>query len=211
MSAPTTYNQTIVLEGGVWKAITIEDPCFTRPVAVSGQQAQGQLYAFYGRSAPPESPAATNFPGTPSTGAGVLALSAKGQWWLLYNASAGQTFALTLESNAGREPLPADDANGLFYRAGVTSIGIPANSAVQIFTANPRRKSLQISTIDAPATNYLLARYDGTAASATNFDDAAVVSYSATLKLSGIDVPKGAVSVYNDGTGTCNVVASQWE
>ena len=207
----TQRNQTVVLKGGIWTAVNVVEPSFARPVAVSGQQATGQLYCFYGPTAPPEATTATNFPGTPSEGYGLLTLGSAGQWWLLYNAGAAQEFAMTIESIAGRQAPPADDSNGLFYRSGTTSISIPANSAVQVFTANPRRKSLNVSTIDAPGTEFLLLRYDGTAASGTNFDDAMVVQFAATLTRSGIDVPKGAVSVYNFGTSAANVVASQWE
>lgn len=199
------------LEGGVWKSITVTEPSFARPVAVSGQQAQGQLYAFYGPTPPPEATTATNFPGTPSEGFGLLSLATAGQWWLLYTASAGNSFVVTVESIAGREAPPADDSNGLFYRAGATSIAIPAGSAITVFQSNPRRKTLNVSCVDGTATDALLLRYDGTSATATNYDDAIPISFAPTLKLSGIDVPKGAVSVYNLGTAACNVVCSQWE
>lgn len=208
----TQRNQTVVLKGGIWTAVNVVEPSIARPVSVSGQQAVGQLYCFYGPTAPPEAVTATNFPATPSEGFGVLSLGAAGQWWLLYNASAAQEYALTIESVAGREPPPADGADGMFYRAGATSIGVPAGTAVTLFQANPRRKNLKVSTIDAGAGAYMLLRFDGTAASATNFDDAVPVDYMATYSSSGVDVPKGAVSVFNShGSITMNVVASQWE
>lgn len=208
----TQRNQTVVLKGSNWTAVNVDEPSIARPVSVSGQQAVGQLYCFYGPTAPPEAVTATNFPATPSEGFGVLSLGAKGQWWLLYNASAAQEYALTIESVAGREPPPADGADGMFYRAGATSVSIPALSAVQVFTANPRRKNLKVSTWDAPAGAYMLLRFDGTAANATNYDDAVPVDFQATYSASGVDVPKGAVSVFNThASAAMNVVASQWE
>lgn len=208
----TQRNQTIVLTGGTWFGHTVTEPSIARPTSVSGQQAQGQLYCFYGPTPPPEATTATNFPGTPSEGFGSLTLGSPGQWWLLYNASAAQQYSLTVESIAGREPPPADGQEGMFYRAGATSVTIPALSAVQVFTANPRRKNLKVSTWDAPAGAYMLLRFDGTAANATNYDDAVPVDFQATYSASGVDVPKGAVSVFNThGSAAMNVVCSQWE
>lgn len=207
-------SRLIDLPAQTWKRIDAREPSMLRPSPNGTVQPTGQIYISPGSSPPPEDPSTQAAPSIPSAGFGTFTLAEPGPYQLYYAGTANTMFQMILEPLDGREPPPAEDPAGFFYRkstpGGGTGITLVSGVAQNVFGTNARRKSLNLCVPDATG-GVLYLRFDGTAPTVTNHDMILDLLYFKTIQLTGTDVPKGSIYALYVGTGSVLLTGSHWE